>query len=287
LANWLASEANSLTPRVIVNRIWQYHFGRGIVRSPNNFGTQGDKPTHPDLLDWLAAEFMSNGWRMKPLHRLIVTSNAYKMSSRGNPQALAADSSNDLCWRFEMRRLTAEEIRDSILAASGTLNLKMFGPSVYPEIPAEVLAGQSRPGVGWGHSPPEEQARRSIYVHVKRSLLLPILEGFDLPETDRSSPVRFSTTQPTQALGMLNSGFVNEQAALFAARLQREAGNNTAAQVRLALNLATARPPNQEEIDRGTKLIERLTRQAGTSREAALRYFCLMVLNMNEFVYLD
>jgi mono/diheme cytochrome c family protein len=285
LANWLASEANPLTPRVIVNRLWQYHFGRGIVRSPNNFGTQGEKPTHPELLDWLGAEFVSNGWRMKPLHRLIVTSNAYRMSSGGNPQSLAADPTNDLYWRFEMRRLTAEEIRDSILAIGGTLNLKMFGPPVYPEIPKEVLAGQSRPGVGWGHSPPEEQARRSVYVHVKRSLLLPILEAFDLPETDRSSPVRFSTTQPTQALGMLNSGFLNEQAGLFAARLRREAGSDTAAQVKLALNLATARPPERREIERGVQLIQLLKRRGDD--DAALRYFCLMVLNMNEFVYLD
>jgi mono/diheme cytochrome c family protein len=285
LANWLASEANPLTPRVIVNRLWQYHFGRGIVRSPNNFGTQGEKPTHPELLDWLAAEFVSNGWRMKPLHRLIVTSNAYRMSSRANPQSLAADPMDDLFWRFEMRRLTAEEIRDSILAIGGTLNLKMFGPPVYPEIPKEVLAGQSRPGVGWGHSPPEEQARRSIYVHVKRSLLLPILEAFDLPETDRSSPVRFSTTQPTQALGMLNSGFLNEEAGFFAARVRREAGSDTAAQVKLALNLATARPPERREIERGVQLIQLLKRRGDD--DAALRYFCLMVLNMNEFVYLD
>ena len=287
LADWLASPANPLTPRVIVNRIWQYHFGRGIVRSPNNFGTQGDRPTHPELLDWLAAEFMNNGWRMKPLHRLIVTSSAYRMSSRGRPEALATDPTNDLFWRFDMRRLTAEEIRDSILATSGTLNLKMYGPSVYPEIPKEVLAGQSRPGLGWGHSSPEEQSRRSIYVHMKRSLLVPILESFDLPETDRSSPVRFSTTQPTQALGMLNSAFLNEQATLFAARLQKEAGQDTAAQVRLALNLATAHPPAEKEIARGVKLIERLKKQDGASGDAALRYFCLMVLNLNEFLYLD
>jgi hypothetical protein len=287
LADWLASPQNPLTPRVIVNRIWQYHFGRGIVRSPNNFGTQGDRPTHPEVLDWLAAEFMNNGWRMKPLHRLIVTSNAYRMSSRGRPEALAADPTNELFWRFDMRRLTAEEIRDSILATSGTLNLKMYGPSVYPEIPKEVLAGQSRPGLGWGHSSPDEQSRRSIYAHVKRSLLVPILESFDLPETDRSSPVRFSTTQPTQALGMLNSGFLNQQAALFAARLRKEAGNDTTAQVRLALNLATARPPDEKEISRGVKLIERLKNQDGASDDAALRYFCLMVLNLNEFLYLD
>ena len=141
-----------------------------------------------------------------------MTSNAYRMSSRPNPEALASDPANDLFWRFDMRRLTAEEIRDSILAVSGTLNLKMYGPGVYPEIPAEVLAGQSMPGNGWGKSSPEEQARRSVYVHVKRSLLMPILESFDLAETDRSTPVRFTTTQPTQALAMLNGDFLNEQA---------------------------------------------------------------------------
>jgi len=287
LANWLASESNPLTPRVIVNRIWQHHFGRGIVRSPNNFGLQGDRPTHPELLDWLAAEFMSQGWRMKPLHRLIVTSNAYRMSSRGRPEALGADPTNDLFWRFDMRRLTAEEIRDSILAASGTLNLKMYGPPVYPEIPKEVLAGQSRPGLGWGRSTPEEQARRSIYVHVKRSLLLPILEAFDASETDRSTAVRFATTQPTQALGMLNSTFVNEQARLLAARLRREAGSDTKAQVQLALNIATSRPPSDREIDRGVALIKRLKENDGVSLDEALQSFCLMVLSTNEFLYLD
>jgi hypothetical protein len=209
------------------------------------------------------------------------------MSSRGRADGMAADPANDLFWRFDMRRLTAEEIRDSILAASGTLNLKMYGPSVYPNIPWEVFAGQSRPGLGWGKSTPGEQSRRSIYVHVKRSLLVPILDAFDFPETDRSSAVRFATTQPTQALGMLNSAFLNEQAGLFTARLRKEAGSNTRSQVRLALNIATARPPSDRQIDRGMKLIERLQQQDGASNDEALRYFCLIVLNMNEFLYLD
>src|SRR3954453_9679448 len=208
----------------MVNRIWQYHFGRGIVRSPNNFGLQGDKPTHPELLDWLAAELLRQGWRLKPLHRLIMASNAYRMSSREDPEALKKDPVNDLFWRFDMRRLGAEEIRDSILAVTGTLNLKMYGPGVYPAIPAEVMAGQSQPGKGWGQSSPEEQARRSVYVHVKRSLLVPILESFDVAETDRPSPVRFATTQPTQALAMLNGAFLNQQAELLAARLRGEGG---------------------------------------------------------------
>jgi hypothetical protein len=287
LANWIASPANPLTARVVVNRLWQYHFGRGIVRSPSNFGYQGDKPTHPELLDWLASEFVAGGWRMKSLHRLIVMSNAYRMSSRASPQGLVADPLNDLFWRFDMRRLTAEEIRDSMLAVSGTLNLKMYGPPIYPEIPAEVLAGQSRPGDGWKASPPDEQVRRSVYVHVKRSLPLPLLESFDIAESDRSSPVRFSTTQPTQALGMLNGSFANNQAALLAARLRKEAGDDRAAQVRLALNLVTCRPPKDSEIQTGFKLIERLKQQPNVTDDLALKYFCLAVLNLNEFVYLD
>jgi mono/diheme cytochrome c family protein len=287
LANWITKRENPLTARVMVNRVWQYHFGRGIVRSPNNFGTQGDRPTHPELLDWLASEFVRQGWRLKPLHRMIVRSSAYRMSSAGNAQALALDPLNDLFWRFDMRRLTAEEVRDSILAVSGRLNSKMFGPSVFPEIQAEVLAGESVPGKGWGKSSPEDQSRRSIYVHEKRSLPLPLLEAFDLGETDRTNPVRFSTTQPTQSLQMLNGPFLNEQTAALAARLRKEAGGDVRQQVRLALNLVTDRPPRDEEIERGMKLIETLRSRDGASEEAALRLFCLMTLNLNEFIYVD
>ncbi len=287
LAEWIASPDNPLTARVMVNRLWQHHFGRGIVRSPNDFGTQGIRPTHPELLDWLASEFIAQGWRMKPLHRLILTSNAYQMSSRGNPEGLKADPMNDLFWRFDMRRLTAEEIRDSILAVCGNLNLKMYGPGVYPEIPREVLEGQSVPGRGWGKSSPEEAARRSVYIHVKRSLLYPLLESFDLAEPDRTTPVRFSTTQPTQALGMLNGQFLNKQAAIFAQRLQKEAGDDVHQQVRLALSLATQRQPAREDIDRGVRLIESLKREESVTSEAALRAFCLVALNLNEFVYVD
>jgi mono/diheme cytochrome c family protein len=287
LANWITARDNALTARVMANRIWQYHFGRGIVRSASNFGLQGDAPTHPELLDWLAVEFIHHDWRMKPLHRLIMTSNAYRMSSRGNPAALSADPANDLFWRFDMRRLSAEEIRDSILAVTGTLNPKMYGPGVYVDIPREVLAGQSMPGNGWGKSPPAEQARRSVYIHVKRSLLTPILERFDVAETDRSSPVRFTTTQPTQALLMLNSDFLDKQADVFARRLRREAGTDVNRQVGLALRLATTRPPGAAEVRRGVQLIEALQSQDGATGDAALKYFCLLVLNLNEFVYLD
>jgi hypothetical protein len=287
LAEWLASPDNPLTARVMANRVWQFHFGRGIVRSPSNFGTQGDKPTHPELLDWLASELVARGWRLKPLHRLILTSNAYRMSSRPDPGALAKDPANDAFWRHDMRRLTAEEVRDSVLAVSGRLNPRMCGPGVYPEIPPEVLAGQSMPGKGWETSTPAEQARRSVYIHVKRSLLTPILESFDLAETDRSSPVRFSTTQPTQALAMLNGKFLNDQAAALAGRLRREAGPDPAARVLLALRLATSREPSEVEVRRGVALIDALDRREGLGPDGAWKAFGLVVLNLNEFLYLD
>ena len=287
LADWIASPANPLTARVMANRLWQHHFGRGIVRSPSNFGRQGDRPTHPELLDWLTSELIRQGWRLKPIHRLIVTSNAYKMSSRANPESLALDPTNDLLWRFDMRRLSAEEIRDSILAVGGTLNSKMYGPGIYPQIPQEVLAGQSVPGAGWSTSPPEEEARRSVYIHVKRSLMTPILESFDVAETDRSTPVRFATTQPTQALSMINGTFLGKQAALLAGRLRREAGADVRDQVTLALRLATGREPGAGEVARGVGLIAAFRDEDHADAEAALRSFCLAVLNLNEFFYLD
>lgn len=228
---------------------------------------------------------------MKRMHRMILTSNAYRMSSRTTPQAAErgtkVDVSNDLFWRFDMRRLSAEEIRDSILAVSGNLNLKMFGPGIYPPIPKDVLAGQSVPGRGWPVSNAEEAARRSVYVHVKRSLLLPILEAFDVAETDRSTPVRFTSTQPTQALSLLNGEFMNSQAKIFADRLKKEAGNDLKAQVRLGLYLATSRQPTDAEIRRGVTLIETLVREDKLGDERALQAFCLVVLNLNEFMYLD
>lgn len=286
LAKWIASPDNILTSRVMVNRIWQHHFGRGIVRSTNNFGLIGDAPTHPKLLDWLATEFVRRGWRLKEMHKLIMLSSTYRMSSRGNPQALVKDPQNNLFWRFNMRRLSAEEIRDSIHAVTGRLNLKMYGPGIYPTISQEVLAGQSEPGKGWGKSSPEEQARRSVYIHVKRSLVTPMLASFDFPDTDSSCEARFSTTQPTQALGMLNSEFIHRQASNLAARLRRESGNDRRAQVARALQLVLSRPTKERDVKRGITLIETL-RQRGLTAEKALDYFCLYAINLNEFVYLD
>jgi hypothetical protein len=291
LANWITSPTNPLTARVLANRIWQYHFGRGIVRSPNNFGLMGDPPTHRELLDWLAAELVAGGWRLKSLHKTILMSQAYRAASTAVPEALARDPLNDALWRFDMRRLAAEEIRDSIHMASGAFNALMFGPSVYPDLPQAVLATQSRPGEGWGTSPPAEQARRSVYIHVKRSLLTPILADFDLADPDTSCPVRFTTTQPTQALGMMNGDFLHAQARVFAERIRREVGgtnaDQTEAMVRRAIEVALVRPASDAEVERGVALVDELETKDGVGPGRALELYCLMVLNLNEFAYLD
>jgi mono/diheme cytochrome c family protein len=288
LAAWTASADNPLAARVMVNRLWQYHFGRGIVRSSSDFGYGGSPPTHPELLDWLATEFVRQGWSLKKLHRLMVTSSAYRMSSRPGPAALARDPENDLWSRFDLRRLSAEEVRDSVLAVCGNLNrARMGGPSIFPRIQREVLGGQSRPGIGWRPSSPDDQARRSVYIHIKRSLLVPLLAAFDAADTDSSCPVRFTTTQPTQALALLNGEFLNEQAGVFAADAQQQAGDGPAAQVRLALRRVTQREPSAREIDRGVQLMARLRSKHALAAPEALRRFCLLALNLNEFVYLD
>jgi cytochrome c553 len=291
LARWIASAENPLTARVMANRVWQRLFGRGIVRSASNFGLMGDPPTHPELLDWLATELVANGWRLKALHKTILLSRAYRAASTAHPEALARDPLNDALWRFDPRRLSAEELRDSIHMASGRFNPTMFGPGVYPTLPAEVLATQSVPGAGWGNSPPEEQARRSIYIHLKRTLPVPILADYDVADPDASCPVRFVTTQPTQALGMMNGDFLHAQAREFAARVRREAGgtnaDQTAAMVRRAVEIALVRPASDAEVNRGVELIDTLEATDGVDPGRALELYCLMILNLNEFVYLD
>lgn len=293
-ARWLTSAENRLAPRVLANRIWQFHFGRGIVRTPNNFGLLGEPATHPQLLDWLAVQLRdglagdrSTAWRLKSLHRQIMLSKAYQMSSKANPEGLAKDPRNDLFWRFDMRRLSAEEIRDSVYAVTGKLNPKMYGPGTFPEISPEVLAGQSVPGQGWGKSSPEEAARRAVYIHVKRSLVTPMLSAFDFPDTDTTCEARFTTTQPAQALGLMNGKFFQERAAEFADRLRREAGVDPTRQVALAYRLALQRPIDQTQVARGVELLKTLRAKHNLDETRTLNYFCLAVLNLNEFVYLD
>jgi hypothetical protein len=287
LAKWIGSEDNPISARVMVNRIWQYHFGRGIVRSSSDFGHQGDIPTHPRLLDWLAIQFMESGWDIKAMHKLIMSSDAYKRSSKPNDLALAQDPLNQTFWRYDMRRLTSEEVRDSVLNACGTINLEMGGKSVTPPVPDIVLAGSSVKGKGWGKCTPEEANRRSVYVKVMRSMQMPLLINHDMADTDSTCPVRFNTTVPTQALNMLNGKFINDSAKSFANRLRTEAGKEPNKQIELGLKLVFSRSPQKDEINAGLEMMKNMKNKFSLSEEEALDRFALLALNLNEFVYLD
>lgn len=287
LAKWIIKPDNPRTSRVIMNRLWQHHFGRGICATPNDFGYLGERPTHPVLLDWLATELVSKKWSLKQMHKVIMLSQAYQMSSKGQAASLAKDPDNKLFWRFNMRRLTAEELRDSVLATTGRLNRKMGGPSIFIKLAPEVLATSSTKGGKWGNSPPDEQTRRSVYIKVKRSIVPPILQDFDLADTDGTCPVRFRSILPTQALAMMNSAFVNEEAVSFAERLRSEAPDNPRRQVGLALEIALARSATVRELDYGMEFVEVLMREHKLSSEDAFNRFALLVLNLNEFFFVD
>jgi len=248
LADWIASADNPLTARVLVNRLWQHHLGRGLVPTPNDFGKTGLGPTHPELLDWLAAEFIEGGWRIKHLHKLIMMSHVYQSSSSTeNAPARMADEGNELYWRQNLHRLEAEAIRDATLAVSGQLRKDMGGRGVFVPLSKEVVAGQSRPGLGWEISAEAELGRRSVYLFVKRTMLAPILETLDYNNTAQTMGERPVTTVAPQALMLLNSEFVQEQAESFAKRLLREAGRDPQAQVRQAYRLALGRTPTEQE----------------------------------------
>ncbi|MBK8096335.1 MAG: DUF1553 domain-containing protein [Planctomycetes bacterium] len=285
LAKWITAPDNPLTWRVLANRLWQHHFGRGLVRSSNDFGKLGDQPTHPELLDWLAVELLQRGQSLKSMHRLILSSKAWQMASSPVPAAAAIDPRNDRFWRFDRRRMTAEELRDAILQVDGSLSLQLGGPSVFPPLPAEVLATSSRPEDAWGHSTPEQAARRSLYVHVKRSLQEPVLAVFDQADTDNSCPVRFATVQPTQALILMNGDFAQARARAFAERLLREAPD-LPARIRLGLRLCWQREATAEEVARYETLVTGL-REFGRDEAAALQRCCLIWINTNEFAFVD
>lgn len=286
LAEWITSPDNMLTARVMANRIWQFHFGRGIVRSSNNFGLLGTPPTHPGLLDWLGLRLVDEGWKLKSLHRLIMTSRAYQMSSAAQDDGMADDPDNNLFWRFNPRRLSAEEVRDSILAASGSLNRRIYGPSVYPQLSKEVLAGQSRPGSGWGKSSKADQNRRSIYIHVKRSLLTPMLNVFDFPDPDLTCEGRFVTLRPGQALALLNSDFIHQQARQLVETIKAGELDNEEV-VRRTISTALSRQATEQEIAEGSELIDELQKKFGVERDRAVELYAVTVLNWNEFLFLD
>ncbi len=278
LAEWIASAENPLTARVIVNRVWHHHFGRGIVATPSNFGHTGSPPTHPELLDWLATEFVREGWSLKRLHRLILTSETYRMASAWGPAAnLQQDPDDQYLWRFPMHRLEAEALRDIILSASGKLNPQAGGPPFFPAIPAAVQDDAKK--VGKWVLTREEPAtwRRSIYAYWKRALKYPLFEVFDQPDTMATCERRNITTAPTQALTLLNNEFVLLQAQHFAERVRQAAGGDPAAQVRLAWRIALSREPAPAELERNLEFLRRQT----------LAELCHVILNLNEFAYVN
>ncbi len=261
LAHWIASADNPLTARVLVNRVWKHHFGRGLVKTTTDFGRAGTLPTHPRLLDWLAAEFISSGWSIKKLHKTIMLSETYRRSSRTDNDPAGIDPANDFLWRQNLHRLEAEAIRDTVLSVSGKLNLKPGGRGFFPRLAGEVIAGASRPGLDWEVTSEDEESRRSVYTFVKRTMLAPSLQSFDYSTTDSPLGERPTTTVAPQSLLLLNDGFMQKQAAAFAGRLAREAGGDGLAfQVRRAYQLALARDPTLRESELALDLIEKQAR---------------------------
>ena len=295
LAEWIASRDNPLTARVIVNRVWHHHFGRGIVRTLDNLGRMSDPPTHPELLDWLAVEFMDRGWSVKALHRLLMTSEAYKMaSSAADAASLELDPENRLLWRYRPQRLEAEALRDAIMTVSGGIDLAVGGPPVFPHVPEDILRTSGGKGL-WCGSPPDggpvaaphegiwcvepdgpETWRRSVYVYRRRSLGFPFFDTFDLPDQNQTAAARNVSTVSTQALTLLNNPFVLNQARLLAERLEREAPGDVNQQIELAYRIALTRPPTPAEASVAAELV------AGQS----LVDFTHVMLNLNEFLYL-
>ena len=313
LADWIVSAENPLTARVLANRVWQGHFGEGLVATPNDFGLAGARPTHPELLDWLARELVREGWSMKKLHRLIVTSATYRQSASRAPELIEAssvavsemakrpasalgareprflpttqrDAENHLLARQNLRRLSAEELRDALLAVSGSLVERRGGPPVWPELPPEVL--QANPAFlddnetktkGWYASPRAEQGVRSVYLVQKRTVRVPFLETFDLPENATSCPRRNESVVAPQALSLLNSALAVEAARAMAARVERAEGRDPRAQVNRAFALALARSPEPREREAALNFL----------KERSLAELCRALLNLNEFIYLD
>jgi hypothetical protein len=276
LAEWLSSPSNPLTARVMVNRIWHHHFGRGIVATLDNFGKMGESPTHPELLDWLAVEFMKRGWSIKQMHRLIMTSEAYQMASAFEDAAdREKDPQNLYLWRFRAQRLDAEIIRDSILSVSGGINLTIGGPPVFPPIPKELLT-EANHGIWKSAEDGPDVWRRSVYVYRKRGLAFPMFQVFDLPEQNVTSGARHVSTVPTQALTLLNDAFVLRHAQLFADRVKTDAGDDPSRQIDLAYRIALTRPPTPAE----------LAVALDVTKQQSLVDLTHVLLNLNEFVYL-
>jgi hypothetical protein len=306
LARWLTSGQQPLTARVLVNRVWMHHFGRGIVATAGDFGVMGDRPSHPELLDWLADEFTTTGWSLKRLHRLIMNSTVYRQSSRRDPAGDAIDPENVLLWRMPVRRLEAEALRDRVLATTGLLNDRPYGPPVpvREDGIGQIVIGADPPS-GYVILPAtprpqgRDEDRRSIYIQMRRSQPLPVLTTFDAPVMETNCERRVSSTVATQSLMLMNSDFTLQQAAWFAVRVRSEAGEDSAAQVERAWRLAFCRGPSEDESATALAFFERqralLEQQAVENPNLgapdkpfqALVNLCQVLLSANEFLYVD
>jgi len=298
LAKWLTDPGNPLTVRVMVNRIWQGHFGRGLVENANDFGTRMAPPSHPELLDWLASEFVARDWSVKSLHRLIVCSAVYRQSNfRKNVKAVAqakqVDMDNRLYWHFPRRRLSAEAIRDALLSVSGDRSDGMYGPGVRPELPPNYSTREK-----WAVSKnAADRQRRSVYIYAKRNLPYPLLKAFDFPDMHESCARRAETTVAPQSLMLLNSEMVTGYATRMAGRLMKDVGDDdTAKLVDAAYEAAFGRTPDSAErseatafLGRQRELIEQSTAKklGDATLAAAFVDFCHALLNSNEFLYVE
>ena len=318
LANWLADPGNPLTPRVMVNRIWHYHFGRGIVASTSDFGVMGDRPANRQLLDYLASSFVENGWSIKKMHRLIMLSKVYQESSDSQVQAEAVDPDNNLSWHYDRHRLEGEAIRDSMLSVSGLLNSKIGGPGANPPLPSGAGSGPAggdaggaasggyRAGRGAaGKGDPAEANRRSVYIFVRRNMVYPMLDAFDEPNPQETCGRRFRSVIPSQSLILMNDALVLDWARALAGRVLNDSGLSLGQQVDRAYRLALSRPPAAAEreavldfLDRQSALLaeglarnekppvpEALPAGMEPARAAAFVDFCHALINSNEFLY--
>lgn len=283
LAHWLTDSdkgAGHLLARVIVNRLWQHHFGVGLVKTSNNFGQVGEKPTHPELLDWLAQELINKDWKIKSIHKLIMKSSTYMQTLKWDQPRYEIDPENKLFWRKEPRRLEGEIIRDSIMNTAGTLNRKMFGPSVKPWVSKDAINTGSTNKWPVNVKDGPDTWRRSIYVFMRRSMRVPFFEVFDVPDGMQSRGVRELTTVPTQALMLMNNQFVRDQASHFSNRIRKAVGNDNLKHiVEEAYWLALSRSPTDEELSSSVELL--------STEGQSLENFCHILFTLNEFCYVD
>lgn len=296
LAEWMTDldhGAGALLARVMVNRVWQRHFGEGLVRTPSDFGTRGERPTHPELLEWLATEFVRSGWSVKHLHRLILNSATYQQASEYRPAMASIDLENRLWWRQLPARLEAEALRDAMLSVAGQLNLEAFGPSFKPPIQQEAMQARNvRNPYPKDVKDSAPTRRRSVYMFHKRVVQYPLMQAFDAPDAQQSCGRRMNTTVAPQALALLNDPFVRLRASDLAGRILKEAGDDREAQVRRAFELALNRAPEAAERTDATGFLaqqtdERTRRGESYASLAALTDFCQALFGLNEFIYVD